>query len=167
MFNDRLADNTQRPKLFEHMVVDRRGVAAMEFAIVGLFMIALLLPISDVASAAITSMRAYQAMRDVAAYAQYNPPPDVTSPATWPNLPSSMPGYSVTPQSTITAPSPSVPGSTLAINITVLCGAPPGGPCLSASTTPKWFYLTANLQFTPMYLRSLTGGVISYSERFQ
>jgi hypothetical protein len=65
---------------------DRRGVAAMEFGILGGIIILLSLPIADVAAAAITYIRAYQAMRNVAAWTQYNPPPDLTTPATWPRL---------------------------------------------------------------------------------
>lgn len=143
----------------------------MEFAVIGMFVVALLLPISDVASVAITYMRTFQAMRNLVAYAQYNPPPDITAPTTWPRLPNTMAGYAVSAQSGTAAPAKSAPGSVIGINITVLCGDPPGAACTAADAAnaaqPKWFYLTANLQLDPLYLVTLTGGVISYSERFQ
>jgi hypothetical protein len=153
------------------MLSDRHGVATMEFAVIGTLVIALLLPISDVAALALTYMRTFQAMRNVAAYAQYNPPPDITAPTDWPNLPNTMEGFSVAAQSSTAAPAASPPGSSIGINITVLCGDPPGAACTAADVAnaakQKWYYLSARLRLDPLYLAGLTGGVISYSERFQ
>jgi hypothetical protein len=153
------------------VVEDRSGVAAMEFAVIGTVVVALLLPIADVASLALTYMRTFQAMRNLAAYAQYNPPPDITAPTTWPSLPNTMTGFSVTPQASTVAPAQSGPGAVIGINITVLCGDPPGAACTAADAAnaakPKWYSLSANLKLDPMYLAALTGGVISYAERFQ
>jgi hypothetical protein len=155
---------------------DRRGVAAMEFGILSAVIILLLLPIADVAAAAITYIRAYQAMRNVAAWTQYNPPPDLTTPATWPRLANIpvMSGFVVTPQaSTGAPPQPSTPGGTVNIYITALCGDPPGAACSAAAaqtpTTPKWFYLSASVKMNPIFLNLpvLKGGTISHSVRFQ
>ena len=155
---------------------DRRGVAAMEFGILSAVIILLLLPIADVAAAAITYIRAYQAMRNVAAWTQYNPPPDLTTPATWPRLANIpvMSGFAVTPQaSTVAPPQPSTPGDTVNIYITALCGDPPGAACSALDaqtpTTPKWFYLSASVKMNPIFLTApvFKGGTISYSVRFQ
>jgi Flp pilus assembly pilin Flp len=161
------------------LLSDRRGVAAMEFGIIATFLIALLLPISDVASASVAYMRGYQAMRNVVAFVQYNPPPDLTAPApatNWPRLPNTMAGYAVTPKSCTSSSDPactppaSAPGSTVDIYITVLCGDPPGGKCTAANvadaTVPKWYYLTTNLSFNPLVLTGLNGA-ITHAERFQ
>jgi hypothetical protein len=147
----------------------------MEFGILAGVIILLLLPIADVAAAAITYIRVDQAMRNVAAWAQYNPPPDITDPATWPNLPNNMSGFAVSAQAT-TSPTPaaSAPGSTISIYITVSCGDPPGvgvkpRACTAAEAADyasvKWYSLSANVQLKPIFLTSL-GGVLSYSERF-
>lgn len=153
------------------LVSDCRGVAAMEAGILGLFIIALLLPISDVAAAALTYMRTYQAMRNVAAAVAYNPPPDLNSPTTaWNSLPTTMSGYTITAKLAPTSPPPaSRPGASVPIYITVLCGDPssPLASCPSDATTPKWYYLVSNVQLTPMFLTGLTGGPLTYVQQFQ
>jgi Flp pilus assembly protein TadG len=58
---------------------DRKGVAAVEFAIIVPVLIALLLPIADVGIAAMSYISAYQSVRDAAAYAMYNPPKDLNN----------------------------------------------------------------------------------------
>jgi Flp pilus assembly protein TadG len=149
---------------------DRRGVAAMEFGILAGVIILLLLPIADLAAAAITYIRVDQAMRNVAAWAQYNPPPDITTPATWPNLRNNMSGFAVSAQATTSPPAASAPGSAISIYITVRCGNPPGAACNAADaaspTTVRWYYLSTNVQLNPIFLTGLTGGVLTYSERF-
>ena len=61
------------------LLADRRGAAAFEFIIIAAFLIfVLLLPIADVAVAALRYMQVRQAMRDLGAFVQYNPPPDLT-----------------------------------------------------------------------------------------
>jgi hypothetical protein len=148
----------------------------MEFGILSAVIILLLLPIADVAAAAITYIGAYQGMRNVAAWTQYNPPPDLTTPATWPRLANIpvMSGFAVTPQALTGAPpQPSTPSGTVNIYITVLCGDPPGAACSAADaqtpTTPKWSYLSASVKMNPIFLNLpvLNGGTISYSVRFQ
>ena len=147
----------------------------MEFGILAFVIISLLLPIADVAAAAITYIRVDQAMRNVAAWAHYNPPPDITLPANWPNLsnnilPNSMSGFAVSAQATTSPPAASAPDSTISIYVTVLCGDPPGAACTAADVanfaSVKWYALSANVQLKPIFLTSLTGGVLSYSERF-
>ena len=62
------------------LLADRRGAAAFEFLIIAAFLIfVLLLPIADVAVAALRYMQVKQAMRDLGAFVQYNPPPDLTN----------------------------------------------------------------------------------------
>ena len=62
------------------LLADRRGVAAFEFIVIAAFLIfVLLLPIADVAVAALRYMQVRQAMRDLGALVQYNQPPDLTS----------------------------------------------------------------------------------------
>jgi hypothetical protein len=157
--------------------VDQRGVASMEAGILGFFLVALLLPISDVAAMAVTYMRTYQAMRDVAAYAVLNPPPNITAPATWPTLPSTMSGFSIAPKAATTnPPSAATPGATIPIFVTVGCGDPPAVgtkpvACTAADvtslTTPKWVYVLSAVQLNPMFLTGLTGGSLSFSQEFQ
>ena len=61
------------------LLADRRGAAAFEFLIVAAFLIfALMAPIADVGVAALRYMQVRQAMRDLGAFVQYNPPPDLT-----------------------------------------------------------------------------------------
>lgn len=146
----------------------------MEAGILGLLLVGLLLPISDVAAAALTYMRTYQAMRNVAAYALYNPPADVTKPdTTWPRLPNAMPGFTITPVSSAlatSAPSASIPGATISIWITVLCGDPTAASVTCDPTNPaipKWFYLISNVSLKPIFLTGLTGGRMYYSQQFQ
>jgi hypothetical protein len=145
----------------------------MEFGILAGVIILLSLPIADLAAAAITYIRVDQAMRNLAAWVHYNPPPDITNPATWPSLVSvakPMSGFAVVAQATTSPPAASAPGSTISIYITVRCGDPPGAACTPAdvanSASVKWYALSANVQLNPIFLSSLTGGVLSYSERF-
>jgi hypothetical protein len=158
-------------QLFIASLKCQRGVAAMEFGIVGLVILALLLPLADVGAAAITYMQVKQAMRNLGAFVQFNPPPDITTPTNWPNLPNNMLGFSVVATSTTSAPPASAPGATKTINITVLCGDPPGAACASADVTnlaaPKYYLITSNVQLNPIVLTTLTGSVLTYVERFQ
>jgi hypothetical protein len=152
----------------------------MEFGILSAVIILLLLPIADVAAAAITYIRVDQAMRNVAAWAHYNPPPDITLPATWPNLPNNMSGFAVSAQAATSPPAASAPGSTISIYITVSCGDPPGPGKTPPACTPadranyasvKWYSLSANVRLNPICPIFVcgtrpTGGVLTYSERF-
>lgn len=62
-----------------HFLRDTRAVSAVEFAVAASVMVALLLPITDIGIAALTYISAYQSVRNVADYAAYNPPPDLTA----------------------------------------------------------------------------------------
>src|SRR4051812_25815378 len=82
---------------------DRRGAAALEMAIVYLFlMFSLLLPLADLGIAGFKFISAYQALRDMGQRTQYSPPEDVTdsgSISTWASsLPTTVSGYAITPQ---------------------------------------------------------------------
>lgn len=124
------------PRQRQYIRLDRSGVAAVEFAVVFPVMLALLLPTTDIALVALRRIEAFQAMRSLAAYAQFNPPPDITnasSTAAWAqNLASRIPGYTITPQ--------------------VLCGDA-ASPCSSSNTaSPKWVRLSTNVTVQPIVL---------------
>jgi Flp pilus assembly protein TadG len=128
------------------LIKDQRGVAAMEFGVIGLFMIALLLPIADLASAALQYVGAYQSLRDLGAYAQYHVPPDVTNTATW-SLPT-ITGHVIT--------------------TAVMCGSAAAVCSATNTASPKWFNFSTNITLAPMFLTSMAGTyTIYYSERFQ
>jgi hypothetical protein len=125
---------------------DRRGVAAMEGALIFPLLIALLLPISDLGAAALQYMAAYQNMRNLGAYAQYHLPPDVTNLAGW----------------TL----PSVPGST--ITSKVMCGETTTACSAANLASPKWMAFSTNIVINPMFLTAIGGTyTVNYSERFQ
>lgn len=160
-------------------VADKRGVAAMEAGILGFFLILLVLPVSDAASQALTMMRIKQTMRNIGAYVQYHPPPDITNPASgtavWhPTSGLTLAGYTVTPVSPACMPGclpAASPPTNVTIWITVMCGDPPGAICTTAQQSnpaiAKWFYMSANVALTPLFLAGLTGGPVNYSERYQ
>jgi len=166
----------------QRFLTDRRGVAAMELGIVAMFLVLLMLPIADVAVAALTYMRVEQAMRNVGGFVQYNPPANAIHPETAWTIPG-MDGYSIQPiaSTSITPPTASEPGETTTINITVLCGEPPTDgsavtPCTANDPTqPKYFFMIANVRLHPFMeslhlldsTAGLTGGTITYTERYQ
>jgi Flp pilus assembly protein TadG len=151
------------------LLADRRGVAAFEFLIVaGFLLFVLLLPIADVGVAALRYMQTKQAMRDLGAFVQYNPPPDLTafSAATWKTLPANVGAFTV-------AIGTGLPASETQINITVSCGTPgatAGPACTLADmanlSTPKYVWMGAVINLTPIVL-PITGGPLSYTERLQ
>ena len=61
------------------LVRDRRGVSAIEFAVIGSVMVALIVPIADIGVKAMTYISTYQSLRDAAAYALVSAPPDLTA----------------------------------------------------------------------------------------
>jgi hypothetical protein len=155
------------------LLADRRGAAAFEFIIVAAFLLfALLLPIADVGVAALRYMQVRQAMRDLGAFVQYNPPPDLTnfSAATWNTLPATMGTFTVTIGTVF-------PASENQIQITVSCGTPPttsavaGLACTSAQlsnpSTPKYVWMGAVVKLNPIVIKTITGGDVSYTERLQ
>jgi Flp pilus assembly protein TadG len=105
---------------------DRRGIAAMEAVLVLPILIALLLPITDLGLAALQYMSAYQALRDVGAYAQYHIPSDLI--AQW-----------TSPDTSVTA--------------TIMCTSSLGQPqvCSSPFGNPKWFVFTNHITLKPMF----------------
>lgn len=131
------------------VIADRRGVAALEFGVIALVIIGMLMPISDLVIAALKYVTAYQALRDLGAYAQYHVPPDVTNLASW-TLPT-IAGYS--------------------INAAVMCGAAATACSTSNTASPKWFTFSTAVVITPLFPAVVPGlagtRTISYSERFQ
>lgn len=116
--------------------VDRSGAAAVEFAAIFPVMLALLLPITDIALVTLRKIEAFQAMRGLMAYAQFNPPPDITNASSisaWAqSLSNRLPGYTITPQ--------------------VLCGDA-GSPCSSSNTaSPKWVRLSTSVTVQPIVM---------------
>jgi Flp pilus assembly protein TadG len=154
------------------LLADRRGVAAFEFLIIAAFLFVLLLPLADVGVATLRYMQVRQAMRDLGAVVQYNLPPDLTIPGTWPSppLPSTIGTYSVTNDTVF-------PTSETQINITVSCGTPvndgavAGPACTSADlanpSTPKYVWMGAVVKLTPIFIKTMTGGNLGYTERLQ
>ena len=154
------------------LLADRRGAAAFEFIIIAAFLIfVLLLPIADVAVAALRYMQVRQAMRDLGAFVQYNPPPDLTnfSAATWKTLPPTVGTFTVTIGT-------GFPASENQINITVSCGTPVNGAaagpaCTVADmadlSTPKYVWMGAVVKLNPIIIKTLTGGNVGYTERLQ
>jgi hypothetical protein len=152
------------------LLADRRGAAAFEFIIIAAFLIfVLLLPIGDVAVAALRYMQARQGMRDLGALVQYNQPPDLKNPGTWPTLPTTVGKFSVTTGTVF-------PASENQINITVSCGTPVNGAaagpaCTSADlidpSTPKYVWMGAVVILNPIVIKTFTGGNLGYTERLQ
>lgn len=115
--------------------LDRRGVSAIEFAIVAPVLITMLLSLTDLAVAARQYMQGYQALRAVGAYTQYNPPPDITNPGTWTASIDAMLSQGVLSLGTVQ----------------ILCGDP-GTTCTSNPVFPRTFVLSASVTITPLFL---------------
>jgi Flp pilus assembly protein TadG len=126
---------------------DRRGVAAVEFALIAAVMVGLLLPISDLVVAAIQYMGAYQAERDLGAYAQYHTGAINTAVTPWTVTLPTIAGYTIT--------------------TSVMCGTT-STVCSDGTLSPKWFLFSTTITLTPTFLTALAGSyTIDYSERFQ
>ena len=137
-----------------HCYRDRRGVAALEFALIMPVIIALFVPIADVGMAALQYMTAYQAVRTAGAYARYHPPSDITDLAagSW--------------KTTVLGMLP--PGSA----VHAKCGDPDSGSVADCSTgnlaQPRWFEFSTTVNLDPLIVESLRGAYpVDYSERFQ
>ncbi len=134
----------RRPRL-----ASRRGAASLEFVLVVPVLTTLLLAIVDVGRAAAQLITSYEALRDVAAYGVYYPPPDVTRPGTW--LTSKLPT-----------------GASL---VGVYCGALNGTAvctAANASQTPKFFQLRQPVTVEAILLRFMAGTYdVTYATRFQ
>jgi Flp pilus assembly protein TadG len=144
------------------LIADKRGAAALEGAIVILFLVtALLFPLVDLGIAGFQFISAHQALRDMAQLTQYSPPGDVTNATSITNWKSSLPttvaGYTVTAQ-------------VYCINPVTL--APTPAPC--AADTPgtpssKYYTFTTSFTLSPMLLASVLCSTcpVSYSQPFQ
>jgi Flp pilus assembly protein TadG len=61
------------------LLKNRRGVAAIEFAVIAPVMIGIILPIADITLVVLTKIEAYQAIRGAAATLRLNPPQDLAN----------------------------------------------------------------------------------------
>jgi hypothetical protein len=130
---------------FGRLVSDRSGVAAVEFGMLGLLLVGLLLPISDLGIAALQFMTAYQNVRDVGAYAQYRTGLINTTTTPW----------------TVTLPA----GYTGTVQ--VMCGNT-STLCSNTATVPKWYVFSTTFTVTPIFVTALAGTyTVQFSERFQ
>lgn len=135
------------------MLRDRRGVAAIEFAVILPVMLMAIMPITDIARVAMARIQATQAMRNLAAYAQLHPPIDVTD----------LTGWTL----------PAIPGHTIAAN--VVCGnVADGTACTDPSQIPKRFVFTTTVKLAPMFPNPYShitacsmGCLLRHAERFQ
>jgi hypothetical protein len=131
----------------------REGVAAIEFALIFPFVLALLLPTEELVVGMRNYISAYQALRAAAAYGTYHPPGDVTNPLA-DNWPTTMTGL-------FTGSSKSA---------TVLCGNP-GKTCTTTSSPlPRYFVLSTTIvpDSSAVVLTSLISPrVVTYTGRFQ
>lgn len=116
---------------------DQRGAVAFEMPIVYLFLImALLLPLADIAIAGFQFISAWQALRGFGQLIQYSPPPDVTNTTSW--------SATATAKADSRYPIP---------NIQVLCGT---ATCSGANTTtPRYYSYTTTITLAPMVLGSV------------
>ena len=129
------------------LVSDRRGVAALEFALIATVMAGLLLPISDLIVAAIQYMGAYQAERNLGAYAQYHTGAINTAVTPWTVTLPTISGYTIT--------------------TSIMCGTT-STVCSDGTLSPKWFLFSTTITLTPVFLTALAGTyTVDYSERFQ
>jgi len=139
-------------------IADQRGAVAFEMPLVYLFLImALLLPLADMAIAGFQYISAWQALRAFGQSIQYNQPPDVTNAASW----------------TTTALAKADSRFPIS-NFQLLCGT---STCSATPMDqPKYYSYKTTVTLAPMVLRSAlctSGGAnpcsftLSYSERFQ
>ena len=130
---------------FGRLVSDRRAVAAIEFGMVGLFLVGLLLPISDLGIAALQFMTAYQNVRNLGAYFQYHTGSIDTTTTPW----------------TVTLPT----GYTGTVQ--VMCGST-NTVCGNTATVPKWYVFSTSFTVSPIFVTALAGTyTVQFSERFQ
>jgi len=110
-------------------------------------MVGLLLPISDLVIAALQYIGAYQAERDLGAYAQYHTGAINTAGTPWTVTLPTIAGYTITTD--------------------VMCGST-STVCSNGTLSPKWFRFSTTITLTPKFLTALSGNyTIYYSERFQ
>ncbi len=140
---------------------DRRGVAALEFALLACVLVPALLTVFDLSSAIYQTSVLRQAIRDGALYALYfNDTPGIVS-----TIEASMPsGWS----------NASVYGSGWAPTISCVCmdgsGNPapaPGCSCSNNATLEKLMTLTVSRPFSPIFVKSITQVSASDVIRYQ
>jgi len=144
---------------------DRRGVSALEFAMIGSVMATLVVPITDIGIATVTYISAYQSLRSVGAYALYNPPSDVTDSTILANyLSGKLPATTKVMTNTITNTTVSVCAGNTNITPTSCVAPTTASPPLSFlfKTT-----VTLNPIIFPLGCKSPTGCQITYVEQFQ
>ncbi len=144
------------------LIADQRGAAALEMPIVYLFLLlAILLPLADLAIAGFQYISAFAALRGFGQAILYSPPPDVTNSSTWANA-------------AIAKADSRYPIS----SIQLICGDS-NAACGSGNSDPnlaKWYVYSTTITLAPMVLTSVlcTSGstnpctfTLTYSERFQ
>jgi Flp pilus assembly protein TadG len=136
------------------LISDRRGIAAVEFAIIATVMTSLLIPLTDIGIAAATYIISYQALRTTGAYAMYNPPPDLTNlSAIQSDLAAALPARQA---STVC-----VVGDTMPAKLS---------PCPTQPTSsPRSFALSTTFTLTPLLFNvGCSGGcTVTYLQPFQ
>jgi hypothetical protein len=131
---------------------DCRGVAALEFSVIVTLLVLLLMPITDFARAASQYLQAYQRLREVGAYVQYNPPPDPNNASTWEaNIATLISQFGITNGS-----------------VTIQCAS--GSNC-QASLGTRAITLSGTITIAPIFANfvppALAGGhQVSYTENF-
>ncbi|WP_249144922.1 hypothetical protein [Bradyrhizobium sp. AUGA SZCCT0274] len=141
-------------------MADQRGAVAFEMPFVYLFMImALLLPLADIAIAGFQYISAHQALRAFGQSIQYAPPSDFTDTSSW--------ASSALAKADPRFPIPS---------IQVVCGDA-NATCSSTNlASPKYYSYTTTVTLAPTVLKSVlcsSGGAdpcvytLPFSERFQ
>ncbi|MGY4406886.1 hypothetical protein [Bradyrhizobium sp. USDA 3315] len=141
-------------------VGDQRGAVAFEMPIVFVVLIlAMLLPLADLAIAGFQFISAWQALRGFGQLIQYSPPPDVTNTTDW--------STAARNKADSRYPIPS---------ISVLCGSSTASACAAGNlASPRYYSYGTSITLSPMMLRSVlcTSAnanpctyTLTYSERF-
>jgi hypothetical protein len=141
-------------------IADQRGAAAFEMPVVWLFLVmALLLPLADIAIAGFQYISARQALRAFGQSIQYAPPADFANTSSWES--------SARAKADSRFPIPS---------IQVICGDTNTACSSTNLASPKYYSYTTTVTLAPMVLKSVlcTGGganpclyTLPFSERFQ
>jgi Flp pilus assembly protein TadG len=144
-------------------IADQRGAVAFEMPFVFLFLImALLLPLADVAIAGFQYISAWQALRAFGQSILYVPPPDVTNASAWTTDAKVVAKANANTSFPIT-------------NIQLFCGDTNSVCSAGNFGWPRYISYTTTVTLAPMVLRSVlcTSGnatctlTLPYSEQFQ
>lgn len=138
---------------FRLFIADQRGAVAFEMPFVyGFLLLALFLPLADMAIAGFRFISAYQALRDMGQRTQYSQL-DTTDPSSisaWQgSLPTTVDGYTVT--------------------AAIKCGEAGAAPPCVGTDFPKYFVFQTTFSLSPFILGSAlcTSCTVSYTQRFQ